>query len=424
MTRLNCIIPIPPRSSVEFSDGKLHDIESSIQSGYTLRIIKDKMLGFSYTKNLLDPQGLIDNAISSLDGKVKAEYTFPETKKIPQLKTFDPEIEKITAARAVEECDRICGILSRKTAAEIELGSSINIESLRIANSTGTYLEQKHSDFSIWMNLCYPGGAAGLSASHYDFNFQSMPDEKIDALAELYNLSEKPVTPEGGKMQVLFTPGAMYALLWRLRSAANGQSIFKKTSPLLNRIGEQIFSEKLTITDNALDDSLPGARAFDDEGVPTAKLEIVQNGVLKNFYFDLEYAEKLKTASTGHGYKSAMWGGDPTKIKPAPALSHLRIEPGSLSLQEMIASMERGIILKGVMGAHSGNIPNGDFSVGVSPGIYVEKGRIIGRVKDAMVAGNIYETLKHVAAIENKLHPTWGGEFPAILFNGVSVSTK
>ena len=158
-------------------------------------------------------------------------------------------------------------------------------------------------------------------------------------------------------------PNTIYTLMWRLRSATNGQSIFKKTSPLQNKIGEQIFSDCLTIFDNPLDDKLPGARVFDDEGVRTAKLEIVNAGVLKNFYYDLEYAAKLKTNSTGHGYRSSMWGGDRTKIKPGPVLSHLTIEPGSASLQEMISSMERGIILKGAMGAHSGNIPNGDYSV-------------------------------------------------------------
>lgn len=410
--------------NVEFNDGKLHNIESSLQSGYTLRIIKDKLLGFAYTKNLLAPQELIDNAVKSLEGKVKADYSFPATEQLPDLKTYDPDITRVSTAQAVEECARISDLVKRQTKAEIELVSSINMDNINITNSSGTELAQKQSVFSIWMNLCYPGGAAGLSESNFDFNFQPLPDDKLNAIIELYNLSEKPVEPKGEKMQVLFMPRTMYALMWRLRSATNGQSIFKQTSPLLNRIGEQVFSQDLTIFDNPLDDSLPGARSFDDEGVKTAKLEIIKNGVLKNFYYDLEYAAKLKTRSTGHGYKSSMWGGDPSKIKPAPSLSHLTIAPGSTSLQEMIASMEKGIILKGAMGAHSGNIPNGDYSVGVSPGLYVEKGRIIGRVKDAMVAGNIYETLKHVTAIENKLHPSWGGEYPAILCDQVSVSTK
>jgi len=86
--------------------------------------------------------------------------------------------------------------------------------------------------------------------------------------------------------------------------------------------------------------------------------------------------------------------------------------------------VDKGIILVGVMGAHSGNIPNGDYSVGVSPGLYVEKGEIVGRVKDVMVAGNVYDTLKKVIAIENRLHPCWGGRMPAILCDNISVSSK
>jgi PmbA protein len=86
--------------------------------------------------------------------------------------------------------------------------------------------------------------------------------------------------------------------------------------------------------------------------------------------------------------------------------------------------MDRGIVIAGVMGAHSGNILNGDFSIGLSPGIYVEGGEIVGRVKDAMVAGNVFDTMNHIIELEDTLHPASGGMFPAILFDGVSVATK
>ena len=86
--------------------------------------------------------------------------------------------------------------------------------------------------------------------------------------------------------------------------------------------------------------------------------------------------------------------------------------------------MNRGVVIAGVMGAHSGNILNGDYSVGLSPGLYVERGEIVGRVKDAMVAGNIFDTLKNVIALEDTAHPGYGGVFPAALFDNVSVATK
>ncbi len=70
--------------------------------------------------------------------------------------------------------------------------------------------------------------------------------------------------------------------------------------------------------------------------------------------------------------------------------------------------MDRGLILEGVLGAHSGNIPNGDYSVGVSTGLYVEGGEIRGRVTDTMVTGNVYETLSNVVAVGDTLRHASG----------------
>jgi PmbA protein len=82
------------------------------------------------------------------------------------------------------------------------------------------------------------------------------------------------------------------------------------------------------------------------------------------------------------------------------------------------------VIVAGVMGAHSGNILNGDFSVGLSPGLVVERGEIVGHVKDAMVAGNVYDTMTRIIEMENILHPSYTGNYPAILFDRMNVATK
>ena len=119
-----------------------------------------------------------------------------------------------------------------------------------------------------------------------------------------------------------------------------------------------------------------------------------------------------------------MWGGETISHKPEPSLQHLLIEPGDLTFGEMIKSIDRGIIVGEALGAHSGNIPNGDYSIGLSPGLYVERGEIVGHVKDAMVAGNIYETLKNVVSIEDAQHFGPSGRYPAILIDNVNVTVK
>ena len=100
------------------------------------------------------------------------------------------------------------------------------------------------------------------------------------------------------------------------------------------------------------------------------------------------------------------------------------IEPGAQSFDEMVHSVDRGIIIAEALGGHSGNIPNGDFSIGVSPALYIEKGEIIGHVKDVMAAGNIYSTLNNIVAVENTLHPSPGGNFPALLFDNIHLTAK
>jgi PmbA protein len=246
----------------------------------------------------------------------------------------------------------------------------------------------------------------------------------IDFLLGVYNQSGREVKPRGGKMKVLFLPEAIYALIWRVESATSGRNIHLKVSPLMGKSGEKVFDEKLTIVDDPLNESVPGARGFDDEGVACRTFPIIEGGVVANFYYDLTYAGKMGVEPTGHGYKTSMWGGETVSFKPSPSLEHLYIRPGNKSFTELVRSIDRGIIVAGAMGAHSGNIQNGDFSFGVSPGLYVEGGQIIGHVKDAMIAGNIFDIMKNVVDMEDRYHTALSGTFPAILFDNVSVATR
>ncbi len=238
----------------------------------------------------------------------------------------------------------------------------------------------------------------------------------IDYVANTYNSALKEVKPVGRRMQVLFLPPTLYALIRRLSEGTNAKNVYEKTSPLKDRLGKRVLSERLTISNHPLNDQVPGARAFDDEGTPCQNLPLFQVGVLKNFYCDLCYGNKLGVPPTGNGFRADI------TAKPVPTLEHLTIEPGDKSLAELIGMMKKGIIVGGAMGAHSGNILNGEYSIGLAPGIYVEEGEIAGRVKDAMVTGNVYETMQDVVAIENRVSCSYMGRFPAVLFGDASVA--
>jgi PmbA protein len=411
--------------SVSFHDAKLYDIKTNFLSGVSLRIIKDGKLGFAYTRNLKDRQGLLENALDSLRGRVEANYDLPDTSVVQSLATYDPAASKLSSADLLDESQRICEILKAKAAGEIMAGAYVSVDSMRILNSRGADLSQRNSLAGSYSSIIFPGSGSGMSREVRSRAMVKMPDNLISEMADLFKQGQKTVQPKGGRMKVLFMPESMITLLWRIVSGLSGRSVYEKISPNTARLGQRIFSPKLTIYDDPLNDVYPGARAWDDEGVPCKKLPLIEQGVLKGFFYDLKYAEKMGAASTGHGYRGDIWSGDPVTVKPGPFLGHLFMEPGTASLARLISQIDRGIIIEGVMGAHSGNIPNGDYSIGIGPGLYVENGRIVGRVKDAMAAGNIYQTLSNVVEVGETLYPSFeGARVPPLLCEGVSVTTK
>jgi PmbA protein len=407
---------------IQFENGRLKDMESKTQSGLSLRIIKNGFLGFAYTKNLLNPAELLQQALDSLQGKVEASFDFPQNRALPSLNAYDPLLETIPNTELVEEGLRVCDYLKSKAEGEINVSIQRSLYNMKLLNSQGFEQSMKGSSYNLNVSLLFPGSQAGLDRHIMEKGFQPIPVETLEVLQKMFNQSLKEIRPKPGKMKTLFFPETLYALIWRIEAAVNGKNIFEKTSPTLNKLGIRLFDSRITLYDDPLNERRPLARSFDDEGTPCRLFPIIDQGVLKNGYVDLFYAGKLKVPPTGHGYKSATWGGETIALRPKPALEYLYLKPGDKSFSDLIRSMDRGIMVAGVLGAHSGNILNGDFSMGLAPAIYVENGEIVGRVKDAMAAGNIYETLKEGVVLEDTAHPTYGGNFPSALLDRVNLA--
>jgi PmbA protein len=407
---------------IMFENSKLKDIDTKIQSGISCRIQKNGKMGFAYAKNLYDREELLGNALDSLAGGVEASFDFPAAEKIPELLTYDSYIENVSTSDIVEECKRVNDLISSGTNGQVNIYAGLDRIDLKIMNSSGFDHEAKFSAYSFGTEILYPASYSSIRRFLIDKRFRKADEGYLNFVLNMYTRSLREAKIKKGKMKVLFLPEVVYVLMWRLLSGTSGRSIYKKESPISKKIGEKLFDGKLTVYNDPLNDMMPNARSFDDEGVPCQYFTIVEDGVFKNFYYDLYYAEKMGVQSTGHGFKAAIWGGEKIAIKPVPTLGHLYIKPGDKTFNELLSLIDRGIIIASVLGAHSGNIPNGDFSIGVAPGLYVENGEIVGHIKDAMVSGNIYDAMKNVVAIEDTYHPAYMGTFPAVLFDDVSVT--
>lgn len=412
-------------SRLEMRNRKPTDMSASIQSGYAIRLLKDGSIGTAYTKNLLDREEFISNALNSLKGNVKAGFSFPDPSEIPLPWVPDGSVAGMGFNDLYDRSRKVLDYLDGKVEGQIDVYAVCGTTDLSIINTSGLNLSRESSFMYMFASLLFPNTETSVHRLFQSRRADYFPTDDLDEIVKMYESGLPEVDIPTGRMKVVFMPDTMYTFLWRLSTATSGKSFYNRISPLQDRRGTKVLSEKFTLYGDPTDPDELDQRFFDDEGVPARRHVIFDKGVFDNLILNLDYADKLDEKPTGNGFRGGMWGGDSISIPPTPILDSSRIAPGDISFEEMIAGIDRGVIVLGVLGAHSGNILNGDFSIGLNPGFYVENGEIMGRVKDGMVAGNVYELLGNIISVENRLHRAMtGGKYPAILLDNVSVAAK
>ena len=190
---------------ISFENSRLKDIKSSIQSGVSLRVLKNGFYGFAYTKSLSDRETLIQNALDSLKGKVDGDFTFPLTKDVQDLNTFDVSLETLLNSEVVDECSRACEFFSDKTTGQINVSAHRSLGSLRLLNSSGTDLSLRSSSYGLHPGLLYPYTSAALSRTFISKSFRKLPEEHLNFLAQTYNQSTKEINPGRNRERYLLS---------------------------------------------------------------------------------------------------------------------------------------------------------------------------------------------------------------------------
>lgn len=406
-------------------EGRVVETSASIQSGYAIRIIRDGRMGTAYTKNLLDRQALLDCALLSLEHGPSVEFDFPRSCLEPDTGSYDERVEGSGFPEAGDICVRMEEMAASLPPDCIDTSAGSVVESIRIISTSGYDLVHRSSGAFGHISARYPGTETGLHANFAGVSSVPCDRAVIGGMCRMYTESLPEVKAGDGRMQVMLLPGSLYGVLWRLTAAGNARAFHTGATPLKGRQGEKVLSEKLTLSADPGMDPLVARRKFDDEGVPTARVALFDRGVFTGPYTNLFYAAKLGIPPSGHGFRSGMWGGDPVAMSPEPGFRNGTFDTGEASFEEMLGMIQRGVIAFGLLGAHSGNILNGDFSVGFNPGLLVDNGRIVGRVSDGMMAGNVYDVLQRVVAVQDSpFNPGSSRRDPAVLLEGVSVSGK
>jgi PmbA protein len=196
------------------------------------------------------------------------------------------------------------------------------------------------------------------------------------------------------EVPVLFDPVTAPSLLSHVAACVNGQAVYRETSFLAGRMGERVASELVTVID---DGRLPGglgSRPFDGEGLPTRRTAILRRGRLESWLLDAYSARKLGLAPTGSAARGPA-------SAPTAAPTNLWLEPGSGTLEDLVASTERGLLVTELIGMGFHPV-TGDYSRGAA-GLWIERGEIVHPVEEVTIAGNLGDMLAGIDAVAGDL---------------------
>ncbi|MGZ8284099.1 MAG: TldD/PmbA family protein [Allosphingosinicella sp.] len=222
----------------------------------------------------------------------------------------------------------------------------------------------------------------------------------------------RPAKLPSGTMPVLFDRRVGNSLLGHLLTAIGGSSITRRTSFLLDKEGQRLFGEDVTIRDDPHRPRGLRSKPFDGEGLPTRPSRLVESGRLTGWMLDSASARQLGRAPTGHAARSSAGA-------PSVGATNVHMEPGRLTADQLIGEVERGIYVTQLIG-QGVNPVTGDYSRGAA-GFVIEKGRLGPPVAEITIAGNLLDMFARLVPADD-LEYRYAANVPTLRIDGMTVA--
>ncbi|MDE2514960.1 MAG: TldD/PmbA family protein [Rhodospirillales bacterium] len=221
-----------------------------------------------------------------------------------------------------------------------------------------------------------------------------------------------PVRARTARLPVIYDRRVAAGLLGHLAGAINGASVARGSSFLKDRMGQRIFAAGITVTDDP--HRVRGLRSlpYDSEGTPTARRNVIEDGVLTTWFLDSRAARQLGLASTGHAARGT---GGP----PSPSPSNLFLAPGSLSPAALMADIKEGLYVTELIGMGVNGV-TGDYSRGAA-GFMIRDGQLAEPVAEITIAGNLIEMFAHLTPADDLVF-RHGTDAPTLRVDGLTLA--
>lgn len=418
-------------------------------SGYAVRVIvpKNKKVGIgigsgnsvqsSSIKKCLDTAS-VGARITEFPG-----YTLPKPANYRTIRVADPKITSRAEAVVKDKAEELVSLLKTSKTVMPTFGKlrTYNISTV-IGNSEGLRAEKKET--FCYLELALKAELKMRLAEYWPLFFVRRVDdlnlsEKIPTWTKLAEDALKARVPKTMKTAVIFSPQIIGNILPNtVGFHCLGSSVFSGISTL--KKGQQVGSEELTIQDDGTIDYALGSSPFDDEGTSQSRTTLIEKGIHKNYLYDAMYAAAFGLDSTGNGQKLPAHLLAITRVDrkysmlPEVQPTNITVEPGDMSLEEMIATTKEGIYLEQLSSSSSDPVTT-SFGSEIRNAYLIEKGEVSTPLKGGQINGFLLDSqdaeghqvnglLSQISGISKKAELAGRCITPYIRFEDVQIAGK
>ena len=322
-----------------------------------------------------------------------------------------PEALRARACAAEDAARAPAGITNSDGAS-----ASAGRTAIALATSTGFTGGYATSGHGVSASVIAGEGATMQRDSAYRATRHLADLEAADAIgrraAERTLARMNPVKIGSGTMPIVFDRRIGPGLLGALVGAITGSAVARRTSYLLDALGEQVFAPGVTVRDDPLRPRGMASKPFDGEGLPTAPRDLIADGVLTGWLLDSASARQLGLAPTGNATRGI---GGP----PGASTTNLTMLAGALSVDALIGDIRRGLWVTELIG-QGVNPVTGDYSRGAA-GFLIENGTLGPAVAEVTIAGNLRAMFRMLVPADD-LELNRATETPTIRIDGMTVA--
>lgn len=377
-------------SSGSFSTNRLN--EESLERFIKDAVARTALLGKDIFKRLPNTDRLCRNALTGLEMGLYDE----------NYRRIDNETRR---KMALEECKR----MDSKDIVSCETEYSDSLDDCYLIDSQGLECRHTETGFSIFVQTTINDSKGNrFSGSWWDSTSRFSSLSSGICAENAYRKAAGQIGARkhrSGKFKMVVDPRTATVFTAPIIRALYGVSVQQDTSFLAGKLGTKVFPDSISIIDKAVEKGRLGARLFDNEGIATSTLPLIEQGRISNYIVDTYISGKM---------------GIPGTVDDVSRPTLLQIGENALTLKDIVELCGNGILVTGANGGNC-NPVTGDFSYGVE-GFSFHDGEICSPIREMVVTGNMVDLWSRIIAAGDDALKSLRWQFPTIAFDGASFS--